>query len=212
MARFEDIFRTWVQFACNEWEYPFPDDEYFRNALSRLSVGIGDILAHGVASGIVIEKGKQFILAGLPPHKGPYSWFSRSRGKYPAPNWEYYVQAAEYIRLYERTRQHADLTLTFEDDLMDLAVYESGTLLVCCEVKEKSSQLMRLIAGIKQHQDFIDYSLPDRGNDPLRKAKYIAKRRPQYFYGVAIGRKVEFSVDYPEGMAFRLKESLVPLV
>jgi hypothetical protein len=54
--------------------------------------------------------------------------------------------------------------------------------------------------------------LKDRGNDPLRKAKYIKKLKPKYFYLVSIGRRFEFRVEYPNNVQFQLVEDLVPLI
>ena|GEM_PF-4663720 len=52
----------------------------------------------------------------------------------------------------------------------------------------------------------------DRGNDSLRKTKYIVNLKPQYFYLVSIGRRFEFRIEYPDNMQFQLVEDLVPLV
>lgn len=53
-------------------------------------------------------------------------WFSRFVAKQrPNPNWEYYVQVAEYVRLSTALAGHG-YELTFEDDLMDIGVYSQG--------------------------------------------------------------------------------------
>jgi hypothetical protein len=54
--------------------------------------------------------------------------------------------------------------------------------------------------------------MPDRGNDPLRKAKYLIHQRPLFFYLVAIGVRYEFNVSFPEGKAFELQEDIIPFV
>ena len=101
--------------------------------------------------------------------------------------------------------------MTFEDDLMDIAVYADNNLLICCEVKEKSSALKELIIGIKKYQEEVDFSVPDRGNDALRKAKYLIKHKPKYFSAVAIGMRFEFSVKYEGKTQFKLHEDIIPL-
>ena len=143
---------------------------------SRRDLGTGDVV-----------DGHRFTLEGLDAHKGPYAFFSRSSSSEPAPNWEYFVQVAEYLRLHAAVKWRG-LRVTFEDDLMDLAVYSDDGLQWCVEVKEQAArQLAPLVAGIRQHGQRVDFEVPDRGNDPLRKAKYLVCRRPPYFSAVAIG-------------------------
>lgn len=118
---------------------------------------------------------------------------------------------AEYIRLYEAF-QGRDLILSFEDELMDIGIYKKRKLWVCCEIKEKSTQAQNLIRGIRKYENSNEFPDSDRGNDPLRKAKYILKLRPEYFYVVSIGRRFEFKVNYPTNSQFELIEDLIPLV
>ena len=70
--------------------------------------------------------------------------------------------------------------------------------------------MKEIFQGIREFQKEIDYSINDRQNDPLRKAKYIVKNRPDYFNLISIGTKLEFSVDYPKGGAFTLKDDFIP--
>jgi hypothetical protein len=148
-------------------------------------------------------------LQGLDAGKGPYAFFSESSlTQLPAPNWEYFVQIAEYLRVRAAVASRG-LRVTFEDDLMDLAVYGDDGLLWCIEVKEQARQLVPLIAGIREHGAHVDFELPDRGNDPLRKAKYLVRRRPPYFSAVAIGCRLDFGVTYTDG-GFALVDDLVP--
>jgi hypothetical protein len=160
----------------------------------------------------VISQGYTFLLKGLAPNKGPYHWFSRfASERRPNPNWEYYVQVAEYVRLSNALAGRG-YELTFEDDLMDVGIYRDGQLVVCCEIKEKSSQAVRLVSRMRAYQSRVDLSEPDRGNDALRKAKYLVRKRPKYFYLVAIGARFEFSVLYPHEYSFELREDLLPFV
>lgn len=205
-------FRKWALTACADWGYPEPAEDYFLQTFARLPDGLMRVLGHGLETGLVIPQGRTFTLKKLDANKGPYNWFSRNPShKRPSPNWEYFVQVAEYVRLFELSERN-HLLLTFEDDLMDLALYQGKRLLVCCEVKERSDQLLQLLSGIREHEHEVDYTANDRGNDPLRKAKYIVNRRPEYFYLMSLGSKLEFSVSYPEGMAFRLSDDLIPFI
>jgi hypothetical protein len=93
---------------------------------------------------------------------------------------------------------------------MDIALYHGDQLVVCCEVKEKTVQLSGLLQGIITYESGIDWDAPDRGNDPLRKAKYLSDKRPEYFYLMSIGSRREFAVSFPEGKEFELVETLIP--
>jgi hypothetical protein len=181
MARFESSFREWVESACKEWKYPSPSTEFYSNVKVRLPDGLRATLGFGLNNGIILATGHTFSLKGLPSSKGPYNWFSRySASQIPNPNWEYYVQVAEYVRLYEALVDKG-YTLTFEDSLMDIGVYDGDKLIVFCEVKENSNQALALVQGVKQHEQYVDLNAEDRGNDPLRKAKYIIEHKPEYF-------------------------------
>ena len=207
---FDQQVRTWASIACKEWGYAEPSEQFFVKLNERLPAGLIATIGFGIEKGIVIPDGCTFRIRGLNDTKGPYNWFSRDNAKRrPNPNWEYYIQVAEYVRLWQMFEK-TDYVLTFEDTLMDIGVYKQNKLLVCCEIKERSSQAKNLIKGIKAYETGIDLTVPDRANDPLRKAKYIVDRRPLFFYLVAIGVRYEFSVSFPEGKAFELKEDVIP--
>jgi len=209
---FDEQVRLWVSTACNEWDFPNPSETFFTKLNERLPNGLLATLGFGIEKGIVTVDGCKFKLNGMNQSKGPYNWFSRDNiNRRLNPNWEYYIQVAEYVRLW-RAFGNETYVLTFEDALMDIGVYKDNKLLVCCEIKEKSSQAEKLIAGIKTYQAELDMTAPDRGNDPLRKAKYIVHQRPMFFYLVDIGVRYEFGVFFPEGKAFELKEDVIPFI
>ena len=215
--KFDQFFKKIVKRTCNEWGYELPGNEYYVNVYERLPFGLQEIIASGLSSGLINDvgisktKSAAFRPVGVPDNKGPYSWFERNnRKKQPQPCWEYFVQIAEYIRLYEAFKAK-NVELRFEDDLMDIGIYRNKKLWVCCEIKEKSSQAQNLIRGVKKYQVTSELPESDRGNDPLRKSKYIVKLKPHYFYLVSIGRRFEFRIEYPENMQFQLVEDLVPL-
>ena len=74
---FDRSFRGWAAAACAEWTWPEPDEAYFRRAYERLPEKLRTLIAHGLASGLIIPHGRQFTLRGLAPNKRPYAWFSR---------------------------------------------------------------------------------------------------------------------------------------
>ena len=209
---FRTALREWVAAACVEWGWPTPGDAYFRRVNERLPAGLRALLARGLASGLIIPQGRTFMLRGLSEGKGPYAWFSRHIAKKgPNPNWEYFVQVGEFVRLTQ-VAAASRLTVTFEDHLMDLALYQGERLLVCVEVKERESQLQNLIRQLKMYEPGVDLAAPDRGNDGLRKAKYLVRRRPEYFCGVALGIRLEYRASYQERTAFRLSRDVIPWI
>jgi hypothetical protein len=207
-----------VKRTCNEWGYEIPNDEYYKKIYERLPYGLQAILSFGLSADLIDDVGLSntksagFRPYGVPKSKGPYSWFEHDNAnKQPRPCWEYYVHISEYIRLYESFKSK-NIELKFEDNLMDIGLYKDGNLWVCCEIKEKSSQAKKLIREIKQYQIASELPDSDRGNDYLRKAKYIAKFKPEYFFVVSLGRRYEFRVEYPPNLNFQLVEDLVPLI
>jgi len=207
---FEAQWTEWAKLVCEEWGSTCPPSEFLEKMTSRLPEGLRATIGLGLEQGLVIPQGYTFLLKGLAPGKGPYRWFSRLASG-PNPNWEYYVQVAEYVRLSTALAGRG-YELTFEDDLMDIGVYKGGQLVVCCEVKEKSSQATRLLGRMKSYGPGVNLSEPDRGNDPLRKARYLVTKRPKYFYLIAIGARFEFSVVYPGNHSFELHEDLLPFL
>ena len=212
------FFRNIVQRTCEEWVYDAPSEEYYLYIYGRLPQGLRKIISSGLESKIIFDvglsksKSAAFRPCGVPKTKGPYSWFERdNQRRQPRPCWEYFIHLAEYIRLYEAFHGK-DYRLSFEDELMDIGIYKNKKLWVCCEIKEKSSQAQNLIRGIKKFENSNDFPDSDRGNDPLRKAKYIIKLKPEYFYIVSIGRRFEFRIKYPDNNQFQLVKDLIPLV
>jgi hypothetical protein len=210
-SRFDSWLREWVGVACDAWHYPEPDEAYYERLRRRVPEGLRALIALGVADGLVVPEGAKFTLRGL-PGKGPYAWFSRrSTPKEPTPNWEYFVQAAEFVRL-TRIAVPRGFVVTFEDQLMDLGLYRDGRLIVCCEVKERAGQIHGLVKRMQQYESGVDLSQRDRGNDPLRKAKYLVTRRPEYLALVGIGVRLEYKVAYSEDRGFRLARDVIPWI
>ena len=69
----------------------------------------------------------------------------------------------------------------------------------------------KLLAELESHGSGVDLDAPDRGNDPLRKAKYLVKHRPKFFSGVAIGMQRDFEISYRGAHDFGLLEARPPL-
>ena len=210
---FDEHFRQWAYAACNDWGYPPPDIQWFEAAHGRLPVGLRTEVGRAIrADAIETVEGHQFaVTAGA---KGPYSWFSESIEKQkPAPNWEYFVQVAEYARVLSLTADNDDLDVGFEDELMDISVRRGGDLLWYIEARETFTGMLELSRDLDRFGAAgIDYEADDRGNDAaLRKAKLIVELRPAYLSLVGIGGRLDFSLAVHDLHHFDLIPDLVPV-
>ena len=204
-------FRTWVADACQEWGYPDPNDAFYASVVDRLGEATLSSIGLGLEKAIVKPEGLRFNVARNQPHKGPYKWFSHRTGaKSPQVNWEYYIQVAYLVRIWEPCIRQ-ELRPVFEDELMDLAVRRGKELIWCIEVKEKASQLKGLLSKLESLATDVDMRAADRGNDALRKAKYLVKQRPLFFSGIANGLEKHFRASFPGPTAFTLTEALPPV-
>ncbi len=120
---FEDLILSWGAAACAEWDYPDLPAEWMPTVMDRLPPRLRDAVAEAVNSGTIrVVNDHRFTLSGLPPGKGPYAFFSRSQRRVPAPNWEYFVQAAEYRRVARAvTPQGLRVMFELTDDLVPFA-------------------------------------------------------------------------------------------
>lgn len=212
MSILDAHLHEWVEFACSGWGYDLPGTDYYELFDKRIPDNIQAQLEIGIRNQLIETDGSLFLLRGLPPEKGPYCWFSRSsQNRKPMPNWEYFVQVAEYIRLYPVAEANG-MRLVFEDHLMDLALYSENRLVVCGEVKTNLENALKLVDMIKKLENGIDHSLPDRGKDHVRKVKYLLENRPEYFYVVGIGGRKEYSVKFLREGVFELAEDTIPWI
>ena len=195
--------------ACDEWRYPLPSESWLEDIDARLPEGLQTAVSDAVESGVIIVDGYRFRLKGLAKDKGPYAFLSRATNRIPSVNWEYFVQAAEFGRVAASVESRG-YRVGFEEEWMDISVWEGDNLVWCIEAKEKATALERLRAGISRYGVDMDWETPDRGNDPLRKSKYLMVKQPRYFSLVAIGLRFDFSVDYSED-GFVLTEDLIPI-
>jgi hypothetical protein len=216
--RFDRFFREIVHRTCAEWNYPVPGEEYFSKVYRRLPPGLRSMISLGLSRGLIREVARSktgaaaFRPIGVPDSKGPYSFFEKDKERrQPNPCREYLVQLAEYIRLYEAI-EGKGFEIRFEDDLMDIAIYDGQRLLVCYEVKEQSSVAGRSVQEIKRYGEQKVLPKKVRGDDALQKAHYLVKHKPEYFSVVSIGRRFEFKVEYPPDKQFQLIEDLTPIL
>lgn len=114
------------------------------------------------------------------------------------PCWELYIQFADYSRIRSVAERHG-LTTRLEDRLMDITVHAGESLLLYVENKVKKSDALKLLEVMRKHgESGFDLNDPDKGNDPLRKAKYLVRdnSHPAYFALSAIEIEQVFRVEY----------------
>lgn len=210
---FNLVLQSAVSAACAEWTYPEPGESWHLELKRRIPLGVRELFGHGLEIGVLkMVDGFRFTMTDLPHGKGPYALLSRSPTKIPSFNWEYVVQAVDYVRAHSLLAKQG-YRIGVEDNLMDVTVRDSaGDLLWYIESKESAAELLTLVSEIKNWGRVgVDLSLPDRGKDGLRKAKYIVQHRPRYFSGSAIGMRLDFSVTYTSENQFALQEDVIPL-
>ena len=115
-----------------------------------------------------------------------------------APCWELYVQLADYAAL-RTVAEPRGLKVLLEDRLMDVTVWAGERLLLYVENKVTATQATGLLERMRGYGE-TGFKLDDldKGNDPLRKAKYLVRDnvRPPYFALSAIGYRQLFQVEY----------------
>lgn len=210
LAVFDQHFRQWAYAACAEWEYPPPTVEWLESVHARLPVGLRTELGRGIeAHAFRTVGGHRFAVPN--GGEGPHDWFSEQpQRQQPAPNWERFVQLAEYTRI-RLLVAGTDLDMGFEDQHMDVTVRRGTDLLWFVDISETfatayetSRHLDRLgAAGIAGSGGSAD--------DALRTAQLIVKQRPLYYSMVGIGGRLDFSVAVHDAHHFDLIPDLVPV-
>jgi len=214
MVTFDGLVRASVLAACQEWGYLPPDGPWYERLDGRVPRGLRSLFETGLNSELLrMVDGFRFTMRELPLGKGPYALYSKSSKRAPAPNWEYIVQAGDYVRVHENLAPKGYL-IGVEDELMDVTVRSpTRELLWYIESKERSSDLVKLVAEIRAWGTRgVDFDIPDRGKDGLRKAKYLVRNRPPFFSGSAIGIRLDFAVTYIGVDSFELVQDAVPFV
>ena len=211
-ASFPTLLQEWCDAACTEVGYPSADATSLPGVTKRLPAGLRTLIEQGHDRGLITSSGLRFTLAGLPAGKGPYQWLGRDSARQaPAVLWEYFVQAAEYVRISQQLAALGYQVLV-EDRLMDITVTRDDQLLWYVEVKERADDLPEFTAKIATHgQVGVDLTASSRGDDALPKAQYLMRYRPRFFSVTAIGLTVHFRTEYDGSSHFTLAPDLVPL-
>jgi hypothetical protein len=206
---FRNEFRKWARA-----HKPSSDAEALLESLhSKIPTNtltqIGSGLLNGwLSTNTTPDKGYYVREVGRASSSPGLTMLSRVSGDNIAPCWEYYLQLSDYCQLMPMATAH-NLIIRLEDQLMDIAVWR-GKQELRLYVENKvsaataASSLKKLIVIGQSGFNLDD---PDVRNDPLRKAKYIARARPEYFALRAIGFEKLFSVTFDGPLnQFRLDE------
>lgn len=218
VSEFGVAFRRWTEGYCTEKKHAPPDNEWFDQIERSIPHGLMENIVVGLHNGTIRELGShQFVPEGAyePRH---YSWFAGFGARGPKVWWEAFVHAAEFSRVKTLSARNPELRVGFEDEKMDITLYRGETLLACYEVKRTGNAAELLISKLRKWGETgVSYDMPDRRNDTLRKAKYLAfsrRNRPKYFSVVAIGTRREFSVSYNasgSNVRFELHDDVIPI-
>jgi hypothetical protein len=128
--------------------------------------------------------------------------------------WELFIQLADYA-LLRTIAERCGLQVRLEDRLMDITVRAGKILALYVENKETKSQALWLLERMRGYGE-TGFGMDDidKGNDPLRKAKYLVRdgSRPHHFALSAVGYRQLFVVEYLDGEnRFRLIERPDPI-
>lgn len=134
------------------------------------------------------------------------------------PCWELYVQLAEAVR-WRQTAAALGLDLRIEDRLMDITLSQyvatpesegvrrvARDLVVYVEIKVNRHEAKTLCDRVTQYGR-VGVNLNDsaRGNDALKKARYLIRHRPKIFCVRAIEFSADFEVIYDQATRFTFR-------
>jgi hypothetical protein len=203
LERFKKEFRGWIR-ALNEAKgFKASPDEVLERLEERIPESmlrqIGGAFINGWLQNEAETDRGYFVRES--DRKGPRGgqWMLEHVGEGRiSPCWELYVQLADYSRIRTVAERHG-LTTRLEDRLMDITVYAGKTLVLYVENKAKKQQAHHLFIKMREYGELgFDIDAPDKGNDPLRKAKYLVREGayPKYFALSAVDFEQMFLVEY----------------
>lgn len=147
-----------------------------------------ELIKQGIEKGIIMVEGNKFILSNSPERH--YDAFTLNR--------EYFTQFAVFVELIEEYGYKIK-NCQFEYHMMDICVFQNEKPFIYIETKVSDHETKRLINEIKEKysKNLREFqNLPDRGNDSLRKAKYIFSDKPRFLKIVTPKNSFSYSVGY----------------
>jgi hypothetical protein len=205
LERFRQEFKGWVRAVNKTKGYDASPDEVLDRLEKRMPEEslrqIGAAFINGWLQNEPEPDRKYFVKESdrEGPRGGQWMMGNVGEGRIDA-NLELHIQLADYGRLRTVAEQHG-LAVWIEDQLMDITVYAGKKLLLYVENKATKQGALNLLKGMKEYGNSgFDLSDPDKGNDNLRKSKYLVRNQayPEYFGLSAIGYEKMFRVEYLE--------------
>lgn len=206
LERFRSEFRGWVRAHNRAKGFDSSPDEVLKRLESRVPAAMLRQIGGAYINGWLQNESKRnrgyFVKESdrMGPRGGQWT-LEHAGGGHVNPCWELHVQLADYGRLRTVAERHG-LTTRLEDRLMDITVYAGQNLLLYVENKTKKEEAIRLLKRMREYGNTgFDLGDPDKGNDPLKKAKYLVRNGayPQFFALSAIGFEQVFRVEYLDG-------------
>jgi len=202
LERFYSEFNRWVSAYNHIKRTSFSPEEVKEKLVSRIPEEslrhIGAAFVEGWLKTVKRKDRGYFVKESDEDTLWGGMWMLEASGEEIIPCWEQYVQLADYSRL-RAVADKKGLTVRLEDNLMDIAVCAGENLLLYVENKLKKEDANNLLNKMKEYGEkgfkIDDF---DKGNDALRKAKYLVQKNacPSYFVISAIGWEKVFQVEY----------------
>jgi hypothetical protein len=217
IERFRREFRRWVRAHDEAKGYVTNPERLLRTLNERIGVRCLTRIGSAYLNGWLqteIEPGRGYFVreTDRPGLRGGQFAITHQGQDHVAPCWELFVQLADYSWLRTVAQRHGQV-VRLEDRRMDLSVRAAGRLVLYVEHKTTRRTAESLVERMRQygHAGF-NLTDPDRGNDPLRKAKYLVREesQPMYFGLSAVDYRHLFKVEYLDGNRFRLIEDARP--
>ncbi len=217
LERFRREFRKWVLAHNASKGYTTKPETLLRTLELRIGgrylAQIGSAYLNGWLR-TEAEPGRGYFVreTDRPGLRGGQFTITHQGQRHVAPCWELFVQLADYAWLRTVGQRH-ELTVRLEDRLMDLTVRTANRIVLYVEHKTTRQNATKLLSGMRKYGDRgFGLDDPDRGDDALRKAKYLvrADSHPIYFGLSAIGYHQLFKVEYLDGDRFRLNDDARP--
>ncbi len=215
---FDGLFEKWANEALLAARFPAQKPQQGNRIPPIVKKKVAQLWDMGIC--FADDKPACFRIADSKKEKGgPYTWFSYyDSDQTIGPNWEYFVQIAafrdlmlEYGFLPEWMKFEYHEPMPNGELAVDIGVKIPNGPKIFLEVKETKTQWEILISQVKGiGMQGIDLTGPDRGNDPLRKAKYIVAGRPDYFVGYSPEGLDSYQVNYESGSRFTLNPTGIP--
>lgn len=218
LTRFQQEFRRWVT-AHNAKGFDADPDELLRTLSDRITEDTQRQIGAALVNGWLVterQQGRGYMVreSDRPGQAGGQYMVTHGGGGSVVPCWELYVQLADYSRL-RTAAEPRGLTVRLEDHQMDITVWAGEEFLLYVENKTTEAQARALLRKVQEYGEAgFSMDLPDRGNDPLRKAKYLFSRpsRPRYLGLSALGYERLFRIGYGDAdNRFRLVETGDPI-